>query len=456
MARSRSSRRALALAASILALAAATPACVSSLRTGLAGGDGAPPAEREGSALLRYWRAVSHLELMRATRIAPEREHADFARGMRLVLDGRMDEAEARFAPLATEASDSLVRAASRVALSSVLGYAGDWEALHRLASSSTRHSGGASLGRAGIDSWSAALHTAPAAEYSVAAIPAVLRFEVTGTGTPLLTVLLNGRERYFWLDTGTSLTLVAEDVAAEAGLRPLVDDTLEIVTTVGRITARPAVVQELAVGPLAATNHIAAIVPARDLTITMFAEGGRRERVKVDGVIGMDLIRRLNVVIDFPTQVAILSRPRAEDDAGRDRNLYWLGYPVVRAEGPKGVPLFFGLDTGADSTYVTQGLLRKLPRRLLAKRTQYVSGFGADTTVRTPILSDLRLKAAGRDFYLRNVVVADSRRLMFFELDGILAADLGAGHRVRIDMTNGIFQIGTPKEKPIEVRVRE
>ena len=125
----------------------------------------------------------------------------------------------------------------------------------------------------------------------------------------------------------------------------------------------------------------------------------------------------------------------------------------MVRAEGPNGTTLYFGLDTGADSTFVTHNLLRKLPSRLLAKRTRYLSGFGGDTTVRTPILSGLTLRAAGKSFTLRDVTVHDNRRLMLFELDGILAADLGAGHRVRIDMTNGIFEIGTPAVDP---RARE
>jgi hypothetical protein len=168
-----------------------------------------------------------------------------------------------------------------------------------------------------------------------------------------------------------------------------------------------------------------------------------------------MDLLRRLNIIIDFPSGVAILGRPRAESESGVRRNLFWLGYPVVRAEGPRGTALYFGLDTGADSTFVTHNLLRKLPSRLLAKRTRYLSGFGGDTTVRTPILSGLTLRAAGKSFNLREVTVHDNRRLMLFELDGILGADLGAGHRVRIDMTNGIFEIGIydPRARATERR---
>jgi hypothetical protein len=344
------------------------------------------------------------------------------------------------------------VRTASRIALSSVFGFDGRWQRLHDLSAGLPPRAAGA-RGRAGIDAWSAAMRMAPAAQYRIAPLPGALPFEVTGTGTPLVPVHVNGRIRYFWLDTGTSVTLIASDVAAAAGMRPLTGDTLEIVTTVGRITAVPTVVRELQLGPLSATSHAAAIVPEGELTILERDGTGPVERIKIDGVIGMDLLRRLNVIIDFPSGVAILGRPRTGSETGVRRNLFWLGYPVVRAEGPRGTTLYFGLDTGADSTFVTQNLLRKLPSRLLAKRTRYLSGFGGDTLVRTPILSGLTLRAAGKNFSLREVTVHENRRLMLFELDGILGADLGAGHRVRIDMTNGIFEIGTVEPDP---RARE
>ncbi|HEX2190028.1 MAG TPA: retropepsin-like aspartic protease [Longimicrobiaceae bacterium] len=446
--------RPLALLAAPLLLLCGSPSCaVPEAGARLWPGGGDVVFETAEEQEIAYWAAVGELELGHATRIAPGPEHADFARGMRLVVDGRMDEAEERFAPLAAEAADSLLRTASRVALTSIFGYDGRWQALHDLATAPPVREVSTDQGRAGIEAWSAAMRMARGAEYRISNTPALLPFQVTGTGTPLVPVHVNGRLRYFWLDTGTSLTLLASDVAAEAGLRPLTGDTLEIVTTVGRIQALPAVVDTLLLGPLQAVGHPAAIVPARELTILEATEPGRFERVKIDGVIGMDLLRRLNVVIDFPTGVAILGRPRPDRDPGRRRNLFWLGYPVVRAEGPRGTTLYFGLDTGADSTFVTRNLLRKLPSRLLAKRTRYLAGFGGDTLLRTPVLSGLSLRAAGKSFILREVMVHENRRLMLFELDGILAADLGAGHRVRIDMTNGIFEIGTPGSDP---RARE
>ncbi|HEX2093350.1 MAG TPA: aspartyl protease family protein [Longimicrobiaceae bacterium] len=421
-------------------LLACTPAALHPPPDGGAAGAAVPLSEVQ-----LFWSAVTELELSRATRIAPGREHADFARGMRLVLDGRMEEAGERFDRLAGGAADSLVRVASRVALSSVLGYDGRWRDLYDLTASGPHALRAVGSGRAGLDLWSAAMRLAPEPQYRYVGYPVVLPFSVSGTGTPLVPVRINGRVRHFWLDTGTSLTLIASDVAADAGLTPLVPDTLEIVTSVGRIRALPASVSRLEVGPLAAADQPAAIVSASELTILNSLGDGRTELVKVDGVVGMDLMRHLNVVIDFPSGVAILARPRPEQDDRRKRNLFWLGYPVVRAEGPRGVPLYFGLDTGADSTYVTRNLIRKLPSRLLARRSRWIAGFGGDTLIRTPILSDLQVRAAGREFTLRNVAVRDSRRLMLFELDGILGTDVGLGHRVRIDITNGVFEVTSP-----------
>jgi len=77
----------------------------------------------------------------------------------------------------------------------------------------------------------------------------------ISAVGTPLVPVRIGDKVYNFWLDTGSSLTMLASDVAMDLGVKPLVPDTLEIVTSTGRVRAQPALVQQLVLGPLVVEN---------------------------------------------------------------------------------------------------------------------------------------------------------------------------------------------------------
>ena len=49
--------------------------------------------------------------------------------------------------------------------------------------------------------------------------------------GTPAVQVRINGKEYEFWLDTGSSMTVLSSTVASEAGVPFVSADTLRIRT---------------------------------------------------------------------------------------------------------------------------------------------------------------------------------------------------------------------------------
>jgi len=425
----------------VLLLAACSP---------LAAGPGSAPvagAPPEDSGRRAFWTAVSEMDLRAAERRAPDGEHRRFARALRNLTEGRVRDAEAPLAQLNGSAEDSLLRTASHVALSAALEFQGKWGELGDLSHSldhTTLHSG---QERAAIELWARVMRLAPAPVYEFPSEPVVLPFLSAPTGTPVVNVRVNGVSQWFWIDTGSSVTLIASDVAKEVGAAPLAGgDSLLMVTAVGTTRAHPATVRRLEIGPLVISGLTAAIVDERDLAIEMEEENGKRQWVKVDGVIGMDVIRRLNLEIDYSRERVRILRPRPNaEDPDRPRNLLWLGAPVVRMEQKDGRPLYFGLDTGADLTFATHSLIAKLPKRVLRKQRQRIAGFGGDTTMTVPTLPTLQVSVGNRKFSLSDVAIHAPKRLGFIYLDGVLGTDAAAGLSMRIDVTSGVFEIGIP-----------
>lgn len=390
-----------------------------------------------------FWTAVAALDLRGAERRAPDREHRRFVRAMRQVLDGRMGDAETPLAELATGAADTLLRSVSHVVLSAALEYQGKWAELDEFARGADLSILPAGQERAALVTWAAAMRRAPAVEYHFPAQPVTLPFLPAVTGTPTIVVRVNGHPLRFWVDTGSSITLIASDVAERVGVVPLSPDTLHMVTAVGVTRAQPAAVSRLELGALSISGQTAAIIPAEELMLRVEGQAGEAARsVKIDGVVGMDVVRRLDLRIDFFRGRMTLARPRPGRAGKGGRNLLWLGYPLVRLEQPDGRPLYFGLDTGADRTYATEALLGKLPRRWLRKQRQRVAGFGSDTTLTVPTLPTLNVRIGERNFVLTELSVHAPRRLGFVQLDGVLGTDTAAGLVMRIDMTNGVFEI--------------
>jgi predicted aspartyl protease len=405
------------------------------------------PAEaelsRDDPRRWEFWTAFVALDLRRAERRSPDGEHRRLVRALRQVLGGRMEGAESPLTRLVASSGDSLVRGISHIALSAALEYQGKWAALDDLSRLPTRTLLRNRRERVAIEAWAGAMRAAPPAEYAFPEETVTLPFLPAVTGTPVVNVKVNGVSRWFWMDTGSSISLLSASVATEAGVTPLTPDTLHMVTAVGVTSARPTVLHRLEVGGLVIANQPAAIVTDDDLALDLEGEGGL---VRIDGVIGMDIIRRLNLEIDYHQHRVRIARPQPSGrEEEEERNLLWLGYPLVRLEQRGGPPLYFGLDTGANRTYATEGLLKKLPKRWMRRERHRIAGFGGDTTLTVRALPRLEVSIGPRNFTLTGLPVHAPRRMGFVQIDGVLGNDTAAGLLVRIDVTNGVFDLRIP-----------
>jgi hypothetical protein len=389
---------------------------------------------------INYWEALARLESAKAVVVARTRTERDFAIALHSLMEGDVEDAEQGFALLRRSTTDSVLRSGARVMHIATLQYQEKWGELAEIARDTTRASAG-SLDKAGIELWALAFSRIPRKTTEFRARSETVRMLVSAVGTPLIPVHIGGQEYHFWLDTGSSMTMLASDVARSLRIAPLVSDTLEIVTSTGRIMAQPALLPELRLGQLVVRNVPTMIVDEAMMRMREPKQTGTDSPLKIDGIIGFDIIRELDIEVDYSAATMRLRNP-ANSSPARERNMFWVGLPVVELTSLGGIPLHFALDTGAQLTFVTETLLDKLQLQPSRIENRRVGGLGGEISMRTPVLSDLRVTLQGFPILFRSAVVRAPVYQVLAALDGVLGGDIWSTGAVRIDVTNGVFAV--------------
>lgn len=396
-----------------------------------------------------FWMSVSSLDVPDARAEATTISERFFTDALNALVDGNVDGAEVLFRTLLSD-PDPLVRGRARIGLTVALDAQGKWQELATLKVQDPPQYDSISdiVDRAAIDSWAGVLRNVPPVQVDAPSRPDVQGILGSSIGTPIIQVQLNGHIHYFWLDTGATMSLIANDVAAESGVVPLTTDTLAIAAAESRIAARPAIANLIRIGHVTIRNLPVALLDPSALRLDKRIAGGRILTVKLDGVIGSDVLRRLSVVLDMGAGTISLARPATHPPS--ERSLLWIGYPVVKLLTRDGHQVLFGLDTGADSTIVTDAWMDKTPDRMLSLAKGSVDALGAGDATGLPVLR--RVTVGDGEYVLRltDVPIVQERRQTFVALDGVLGADVLAHATLHMDITNGIFEIRAPGIAPL------
>jgi predicted aspartyl protease len=389
-----------------------------------------------------FWEDISALDLRNAEKSARSIDERTFAVALRTLMTSDPEGAAVAFRALTQSAKDPVVRSRARVGLTMALSWRADWAALATIGPDpDTLDTPTDSLARhAAVERWGQALAYLPPAQFDMPDNAVTLPLRKSGFGTPVITVRVNGKPHEFWLDTGASMTLLSASVALEAGVRLASRDTLALGVVAGHIPARAALIDSLAFGPIVARGLTAALVDATTLRMDHRIVNGVTQSVEIDGVIGTDLLRQLDIVVDAGASTITIKKPRR--DPRLVRNLYWIGYPVVRLVAADGRPMLFGLDTGAEGTYVTMSLLRKMPKTRVAMRRGSIGGLGTEQHRTEWVARDVMLSDGDYAMGLHNIPVAPDRRWTFVNFDGVIGSDIALHARMHLDFVNGVFDI--------------
>jgi hypothetical protein len=393
---------------------------------------------------ISYWEALAELVPADAIIAARTPSEKEFAEALGNLMSGDLGRAEQRFGELRRTATDSIIRAGSRVIYTATLQYQEKWGPLAAL-KNEPGETKADRADKASIELWADAFKNVPPKTFTFRSSVSRMPMSMSAVGTPLIPVRIGGKVYNFWLDTGSSLSMLASDVAHDLNISPLVPDTLEIVTSTGRVKANPALIPQLEIGQLVVRNAPAMVVEESMMEMSEPRAIELSTHVKIDGIIGFDIIRQMDLEVDYGENVLRLRDPSNSRPEG-DRNLFWVGLPVIRLTSTDGIPLHFGLDTGAQLTFVTETLLDKLQLQAARIESRRVGGLGGEISLRAPVLPDLRVMVRRYPIIFKGAVVRAPVYQVLASLDGVLGGDVWNSGIVRIDMTNGVFAIRKPQ----------
>jgi hypothetical protein len=393
-----------------------------------------------------FWEGMRNLDPDYAKRHPVSFEESRFAAALRLVMAGEVNDAELLLDSLRSTSVDSLVRTASWVMLTAMLQYQDKWDLLREIAPKRTDIPPGTERNRASVEEWAAILGKVPKSLINIPARPSTAGLTLSMAGTPVVSVLLNGKQRFFWLDTGASISIVSSDVAAEAGMTPLSMDSLEIVTATGRIPARPSVISRLQFAGVSITNAKAMIVDVELMQVHFLEGTGPPVAIRIDGIVGFDILRHLRVRLDYSAGTLTVSEPPTPKPRARvQRNLFWVGTPMVRLLTSRGVPLHFVLDTGAQETYATESLPIKTGVRTIPGERRSVRGLAGEQRFKGRFINEIRLWLGTRRLDFQRMLIFAPAISSFGTIDGIIGSDITRTGVVTVDARNGLLIIEEP-----------
>ncbi len=262
---------------------------------------------------------------------------------------------------------------------------------------------------------------------------PVVVPMGRMWTGQAEVDVTIAGRSYAFVIDTGADLTVLSSDVAEACEVFAIGDWVGSAETSTSQtVQIRPAILPELNIGALVVKNHPVAIVDREVLTFRLAGI----PLAEVRGILGWSLIRRLSVEIDYVQNRVVFARSTGRNDASR--NLFWLGYPMVRLRGPTGESLVFGLDTGAQKTTLKRHAFEKMKLLYRVKEGVSIGAGGGESVIQREV-ANLLLQLGDYDLYFKDIRSKSGvKAAQIVEPDGRLGIDIARSGGLKIDYPAG------------------
>jgi predicted aspartyl protease len=234
-------------------------------------------------------------------------------------------------------------------------------------------------------------------------------------------------------MDTGATTTIVASDVAELCEIKPVTDKLVKTHTATSKqIFTQLASIKDMSIGGLRIKNHPARITDEKNLQ--------QYYDYKINGILGWNALKHLHLSINTKQKEMVIKKPQSVEH--KDRNLFWLGFPIVKLMSKDGVTLHFGLDTGAFETTITDNIFKKIRFKKIYKKTRTIWGAGGEENIKSRVVPILELVLDGHLLTFKNVHTFPKHHAEFIELDGVLGNDLLQSAQVSIDYTNGLLTI--------------
>lgn len=389
-----------------------------------------------------FWDAMANLDFAAADTMADDADQRRFSTAMAAMVRGDLAAAEQFFDSLGRHTKNAFVASASRVMLTAALQYQDKWSQLASLPPDTMGIARAPRQKNADVEVWARALARVAPRTVFVPIREQVIPLTLSRVGTPVIPVRINGKDFLFWLDTGASMSILSSSAANAAGVAALGADTLSIATAAGQVPAVPAVIDRIEIGPIRIGNATSMIVDESLMQVRDSLGSSDSGRLKIDGIIGWDTIRELDLTIDFGGGQVTVRKPVKRATPFRSWTLFWAGVPIVRLQGGLGRTVHFALDTGAQETFATQWLLEKALVPIITVQRKRIGGMGEDLSYAARQIPQISFDLPGHTLVVRRMLVYAPAFWTFVHLDGVLGSDVARAGVMRIDAANHLFAL--------------
>jgi len=205
-----------------------------------------------------YWTAMDNLCPEYVSDNKCSEEEKQFASALAFLIDREFSNAEPILIELADNAEDIKIRERSEMYLSELYFFLERWDSMlvRELRNYIDPEFDNAVLARYSVYS------NAPVSEIIFPDSAEEVPIKLTIMGNPVIEVRINGVKKFFWIDTGASMSVVSSDTAEQCGIMNTMDIAGKAGTaTTNKIDYGPAVVDTLEFGGLVLKNHRAIIL---------------------------------------------------------------------------------------------------------------------------------------------------------------------------------------------------
>ncbi|MGE7623251.1 retropepsin-like aspartic protease [Viridibacillus sp. NPDC096237] len=257
---------------------------------------------------------------------------------------------------------------------------------------------------------------------------------ELSSSGSPTIEIMINGHKKCFWLDTGAMMTVISNSLAKDCQINLMKDTEFQVEGSANQSSGTDlALMDSIVIKDLSIRNQPTLVLMDDLLTIQ---NPNTKETIIIDGIIGWDIIQHIYLEIDYSQHKVTIQKPKRKDDA--ENNLFFCGYPILKVKSKNQVPLFFGLDTGANKSHFGQPLLSKIEDLKIEKRVVQIGGIGGGIEKEIDNLENLNVYLNDdQSISLYNVSKVLIELATFFKLDGVFGSDIAKNGRLIIDYTN-------------------
>lgn len=259
--------------------------------------------------------------------------------------------------------------------------------------------------------------------------------------GTPKILMRINGKKCRFWVDTGAGLSVVSSKLAKKCRLKQSLPGKGRAMSATGHaVGIRYGMIDSLNGAGLSIQNHACLVLDKKDLR---FLKILGIPLIKIDGIIGWNLLQELSVDIDFPAKKIRFTPAPAQPV--RDNNFFWIGQPMTTAAS-NNIPLLFFLDTGASQSGLYETIYQVADTsQALHKKIRMASAGGA-YNVKTLVFPAFKLTAGGQTLTLENVAVGPkmSDDKMFTQY-GVIGVKEMKDYILHFSLKEGVFKITPP-----------